>query len=164
MGTKPGYCPACNRFIGPLDECPYCACPSERQAGMRLLRIAALALAVGGLILLTLAVRRQDPPLLAARDIQPAMNFARVRLSGHVAGKARSGATRSGEPWYGFTLDDGTGRVRVSAFGDTAAALASRPAESGMPVRVTGLLSIRANQMPTLQVQDPAAVQNGNDP
>lgn len=164
MAVTPGRCPACNRFIGPLDECPYCACPAERQAGLRWLRLAAVALAVGGLVLLACAVRRQEPPLLAAGDIKPTMNFACVRLQGSLAGKPRSGTTRSGEAWYGFTLDDGTGRVRVSAFGETAAALAARPAASGMPVRVTGWLSVRANQMPTLSVHEPEAVQNGDEP
>jgi hypothetical protein len=92
------------------------------------------------------------------------MNFARVRMEGVVAGKPRSGSTRSGERWYGFTLDDGTGRVRVSAFGETAAALASGTAASGMPVRVHGWLSVRAGQMPSLQVNEPAALQAGAAP
>ncbi len=164
MATVPGRCPACNRFIGPLEECPYCDCPAERQAGLRLLRLAALALALGGLVLLALAVRRQEAPLLSADAIRPSMNFARVRMRGLVAGSPRSGATRNGERWYGFTLDDGTGRIRVSAFGELANELAARTTESGMAVRVTGLLTVKANQLPSIQVHEAAALQWGDEP
>lgn len=164
MGAHSGRCPACNRFIGPLETCPYCDCPAERQAGLRGLRFAALALALGGLVLLALAVRRQEPPILKASDIRPSMNFARVRMRGVAAGGTRSGATRNGERWYGFTLDDGTGRVRISAFGETATALMARETGSGTPVRVTGWLTVKANQMPSLQVREAAALQTGEDP
>ena len=168
MPARPGYCPACERFIGPLDACPYCDCPCERQAGLRLLRALALAVAVGGLVLLGLAVRRHEAPRVAVSAIAPSMNFARVRVEGAVSAVPKTGQTRSGEPWFGFTLADGSGRIRVSAFGDVAAALAAGDTlaglTSGAPVRAEGWLNIRAGQMPTLQLRDPAHLQLGGAP
>jgi hypothetical protein len=168
MPLRPGYCPSCERFIGPLDNCPYCDCPSERQAGLRLLRILAVLLAVGGLALLALAVHDREPAPLAVADIQPSMNFARVRVSGTVAAAPRSGLARSGEPWYGFTLQDGTNRLRLVAFGDTAAALIARHAASdlatGTPVRAEGWLSVRAGQLPSLQIRNPEHLKTGEAP
>lgn len=159
MPSRPGYCPSCERFIGPLDVCPYCDCASERQAGLRLLRILAVALSLGGLALLAASVRHRETPRLAVAAIQPSMNFARVRFQGKIASTPRSGQTRSGEAWYGFTLQDGTNRLRISAYGETATALIARPASAGwatgVSVRAEGWLSVRAGQMPSLQIRNP---------
>jgi hypothetical protein len=168
MPVRPGYCPSCERFIGPLDACPYCDCPSERQAGLRLLRILAVVLAVVGLGLLAFSVHDREPAHLAVTSIRPSMNFARVRIRGTVITAPRSGLARSGEPWYGFTLQDGTNRLRISAFGDTASALIARNSTGGLTtgisVRAEGWLSIRAGQLPALQIRNPAHLQFGEEP
>ncbi len=159
MPTRPGYCPSCERFIGPLDNCPFCDCPSERQAGLRLLRVLAVSLALGGLALLAFAVHARKPPLLAVASIQPSMNFAHVRIQGTAISPPRSGLARSGEPWYGFTLQDGTNRIRISAFGETAASLIARNDAAGLVtgnfVVAEGWLSVRAGQLPSLQIRNP---------
>ena len=163
MPTRPGYCPACQRFIGPLEECPFCDCPAERQAGLRLLRLLAVAVAVGGLILLAFAARLRETPRVALNAIRPSMNFARVQVEGAVATAPRSGRSRSGEPWFGFTLADGAAQLRVSAFGETAAALLARdeaaPLATGACVRAEGQLSLRAGRLPTLYLRDPNHLQ-----
>ena len=163
MPTRPGYCPACDRFIGPLDTCPYCDCPTERQASVRLLRLLAIAVAVGGLILLALAARRHEIPLIELDAIQPSMNFARVRVEGAVATAPRSGRSRAGKQWFGLTLGDGAARLRVSAFDETAAALlarddTARPA-TGAWFRAEGPLSLRAGQPPSLLLRAPNHLQ-----
>ena len=168
MPKRPGVCPACERFIGPLDVCPFCDCPSERQAGLLFLRLLAILLAVGGLALLALAVRQREPPAITVASIRPSMNFARVLVSGSVVTAPRSGRTRSGETWYGLTVEDGTGRIRLSAFGETADTLLARwpsPALStGTPVRAEGWLTVRAGQMPSLQLRDPDHLRPGEAP
>jgi hypothetical protein len=160
MTTRPGRCPACERFIGPLELCPYCDCPSERRAGLRLLRALAVLLAVGGLLLLALAVRQPAVPSIAAGSIVPSMNFARVRVAGALATTPRSGHSRTGNAWVNFMLEDGTGRIRVSAFGQTAERLLPRLAGAGTGAlcRAEGWLSVRAGQPPSLQIRDPEAL------
>jgi hypothetical protein len=161
MGAATGCCPACERFIGPLDTCPYCDCPSERQAGLRILRLLAVLLTVCGLALLAVASRRHVTPSVEIGSIQPSMNFARVRVTGELAVPPRSGTARSGEPWFGFTLDDGTGRIRVTGFGETATGLAavfSKIGTTGTVVNAEGWLSVRAGREVSLQVRNPAHV------
>lgn len=162
MPAASGCCPSCERFIGPLDTCPYCDCPSERQAGLRILRLLAVLLAIGGLALLVVAARRHNTPVIEIGSIQPAMNFARVRVIGTLAIPPRSGTTRSGEPWFGFTLDDGTGRIRVTGFGDAATGLTALFPEKGTTgavVNAEGWLSVRAGRDISLQVRNPAQVE-----
>lgn len=166
MTIRPGRCPACERFIGPLDVCPYCDCPTERQAGLRLLRALAILLAVGGLLLLAFAVRQPAVPAVSAGAILPSMNFARVRVAGALASAPRSGRSRSGSAWVNFTLEDGTGRLRVAAFGETAERLLPVLADAGTGAvcRAEGWLSIRAGQLPSLQIRDPAALDLKGEP
>jgi hypothetical protein len=162
MAAPSGRCPACDRFIGPIETCPYCDCPSERQAGLRILRLLAVLLAVGGLALLAYASHIKDTPALQIDAIRPSMNFARIRVTGSMAVPPRSGLARSGDPWCGFTLDDGTGRIRVTAYGRAASALADTfektGTETGRLFNVEGWLTVRADQAPALLVRDPGQV------
>ena len=94
MPTRPGDCPACGRFIGPLDTCPFCDCPAERQASLRWLRALAVAVALGGLALLGLAAAAREPDPVAIAAISPSMQLARIRVDGTIAAPPRSGRCR----------------------------------------------------------------------
>lgn len=154
MPTRPGDCPACGRFIGPLDTCPFCDCPAERQASLRWLRALAVAVALGGLTLLGLAAAAREPDSVAIAAISPSMQFARIRVDGIIAAPPRSGRSRNGNAWFSLTLQDQGARLRVAAFGDAADQLASRAAANafatGTWMRAEGSLSFRAEQTPSL--------------
>ena len=47
-------CPACSRYIGPHQECPYCGLESPHRTLHRALRLTAITLSVAGLALLLL--------------------------------------------------------------------------------------------------------------
>jgi hypothetical protein len=110
----------------------------ETQVGLKSLRIAALAVALGGLFLLYLhAVRRELPPVRIG-DITPVMNFAAVRVRGVLASDARR--LQSGSVLY--VVDDGSGTLPV--FFDPPAA--ETLPEAGSRISVAGRLSVSAGR------------------
>jgi cytochrome c-type biogenesis protein CcmE len=120
---------------------------------MRMVRISAVILATAGLILLYLAAKHHEPPLVPIDSITPVMNFAHVRVAGTVSKrpyKSRDGNTVS------FTITDGSGALRVSAYRNVAKALlqdnASLPA-AGDRVELKGSLSISAERTPKLYLK-----------
>jgi hypothetical protein len=116
-------CRSCGRFIGPAPVCPYCGASAEGRLPLRLLRLAALVLAVGGLAALYAAARTRAAPQVRVADITPAMNFARVRVAGTVT-RAPNVIRRCGRADYvAVTLDDGTGEITVAASRRIAQAL-----------------------------------------
>jgi hypothetical protein len=154
--ASPGsLCPSCERFIGSADLCPYCGADSARPAAFRVFRLAALFLAILGLAFLCLASARRENPRVAIGDISPFMNFARVRVAGTVE-KAPYAPRRDGKLDYlAFTLDDGSGRLRVTAERRVAQELEDRgliPA-AGASAEVSGSLSVSADGDPGLRLR-----------
>ena len=143
-GTPGAACPSCDRFIGPADRCPYCGAEAPKQTPLRVLRVAALVLALAGLAFLYLAAYRRDLPLVRIGDVTPLMNFAYVRLQGTVA--KRPYVARDASK-VAFVVDDGTGRLRVEAYDDVARALVEdgRVPAVGGQVDVPGSLSVSAD-------------------
>lgn len=48
---EPDQCPACDRYIGHADPCPYCGEDAYRPAALTLLRVLAVLVGVFGLAL-----------------------------------------------------------------------------------------------------------------
>lgn len=117
---------------------------------LRLIKAAAILLASAGLLTLWLAASRLQPPVVRIADISPSMNYARVRVAGHVAGVPRQGRK---EGSINFTVNDGTGRLRIYA----DAAPSPGPA-SGDGIAVTGSIKISAGSDPVLLVRSPAHI------
>lgn len=69
--ARPEMCPSCERFIGPVDACPYCGADSVRSPAMRFLRRGTLALGMAGLFFLYLHARGRQPPGVRIGDITP---------------------------------------------------------------------------------------------
>jgi len=147
-----GGCPSCNRYTGPVPVCPYCDTRIPLPAALRLIRAAALLLASAGLLALWIASARLHPSSVRIGDIRPAMNGARLRVAGRVAGAPRGGR----EPGsLSFGVDDGSGRLRVYAGADAAP---SAHPSAGDTVSVTGTLKISAGRDPVLFVRSPAHI------
>lgn len=125
---------------------------------LRILRWSALALGVGGLLVLLVAVHRTDLPLVQTADIVPSMNYGRVRVLGTVVGEPRV-FDKQGLPDYAsFELDDGTGRIVVAAGQRTARGLVNGrllPAR-GDQVEATGSLSLAPNRRARLYLDSPS--------
>ena len=153
--AREGTCPGCERFIGPADACPYCGADAAPRPGFRFLRYASLLLAVLGLAFLYLSTTRRDIPLVRIADITPLMNYASVRVAGTVVGNPYVKQANGVVDYVAFTLDDGSGRLRVTADGRVARALASRRTLPGAGSRVgaAGSLSVPAEGVARLRLQ-----------
>jgi hypothetical protein len=153
--AQPGtLCPSCERFIGPTDVCPYCGADSARLPILRHLRRAALLLAVTGVVGLYLFARHSDPPVVKMGAISPAMNFAFVQVNGRVSGAAKVFREGGEVDHVSFSVNDGTGRLRVVAEGPVARTLSRNggvPAD-GEWVDVTGTLNVSAEGAPRLRL------------
>lgn len=135
-------CPACERFIGPLDTCPYCDAPSPKPFSLRFLRIASIVLAVIGMALLYVTARQGRLPAVDISAVTPAMNSAYVRVSGFVVASPRTG--RDGTGYVTIPVSDGSNRLTVVAYGRCACALidATNVPQRGVKVEVAGVVSI----------------------
>lgn len=144
--SEPALCDSCGRFIGPADVCPYCGMEVRKSLGLRVLRWMALTLGIGGLAALYVASLHRENPVVAVKDMTPAMNFANVRIRGTVTREPDVRAKNGAPDYVAFTVDDGTGRIRVSANRKTARDIVAQkrlPAK-GDRVEAGGSLSVSA--------------------
>ena len=147
------FCPACSRFIGPADTCPYCDADSARKPVLRALRAAAFVLAFGGLAFLYLSAAHREIPLIKASSISPGMNFALVRMSGEVTRSPYIAREKGTANYLSFLLDDDSGQIRVVASGAIAGYLASNERIcAGDIVNVIGTLNVSAGSQPKLRL------------
>ncbi len=113
--------------------------------GLKALRTAALAVAIGGLFLLHLYATHRELPLVRIGEITPLMNFATVRVQGVLESDART--LRSGSVLY--VIDDGTGTLPLF--------LNRAPSEklprAGSRIAATGSLSVGAGNELRMRAQ-----------
>jgi hypothetical protein len=116
-----------------------------------------LVFGIGGLLVLFVAARTSEWPLVSAATLGPSMNHGQVRIRGTVVSSPRV-FDRQGQPDYAsFELDDGTGRIVVAATRRTARSLVSEhllPAK-GERVEAAGSLAIGLHQRPRLYLDSP---------
>ena len=153
-------CPACGRFVGPLDVCPYCDTDTVSAPLRRLIRRVALVIAIAGVALLLLVYRNNQIKTVQIAEISPTMNFAIVRVQGEIDRAPYMGRKRDSEGrinYLSFRLTSGTNYVRVVAYGDTAEKISRKePAlKKGMYVEVVGRLSIDARKEPQIRILAP---------
>lgn len=154
-------CGCCGRFIGAELTCPYCGADAQGRTPVKVLRFLALFLAVGGLSAL-LAYARQSPvPLVRAAELRPGMSMAHVRVEGTVASAPRVSGGRNGPAYVNFEVDDGSGRITVTASRDTARALIDAPGalpRRGDRAAVRGRISLAPDRGPRLFLDEPQAL------
>jgi len=140
--TSAARCESCGCFLGPYTTCPYCGARVTGRISLRAVKIAAVALALLGLLALVWVARRNPVPLLTVEQAQGVMNSAYVRVRGRVT---RSLTYDPASGYLAFWVDDGTGELRVSSYRDvTADLLASGTIPApGDTVELSGTLRIR---------------------
>jgi DNA/RNA endonuclease YhcR with UshA esterase domain len=111
---------------------------------MRLLKALTLFLALAGAIALLLAARFTARPLTALSTLNPAMDFAYVRIQGRVLDYPILSRT---ERSLSFRVQDASGDIRVNAYRATVDALLARQRVPlpGDWVTLDGTLRIRDN-------------------
>lgn len=150
-------CGCCGRFMGPEMTCPYCGADAERRAPVRLLRLLAVVLAVGGLAALVVQARSTPVPLVQVATLRPAMTMANVRVVGAAVTAPRIASDHDQPEYVSFDLDDGTGRITVSAARHVARALtavAGTLPRRGDRVEAQGRLSLTPDRRPRLYLDD----------
>ena len=115
-----GDCPSCGRYVGPYDACPYCGAALSGRTPIRRLKVAALILALGGLLLLWLLATRTDVPTVEVSQANAMMNLAYVRVQGLVT-RPPSYDPETG--YFSFWLADETGELHVAAYRNETRAL-----------------------------------------
>jgi hypothetical protein len=111
---------------------------------LRILRPAALLLALLGLGCLYAMATVRDAPLVVIGGITPPMNYGTVRVAGVVERDAYIGRDGPAVDRVSFRVADGSGTLRVVAYGDVAQALVSRGLcpRKGEPIEATGSLRV----------------------
>ncbi len=135
-------CPSCGRFVGPYETCPYCGTHLGGRISVRAVKVAAVLLALIGLVGLWWLARATDIPALTVEAAQGTMNMAYVRVQGRVV---RSLSYDPESHYLAFWLDDGTGEVRINSYRDVTLSLleTGRVPALGDQVEVAGTLRIR---------------------
>ncbi len=111
-----------------------------------MLKLAAVILALVGLVGLYVYARQVPIPALSIRDAQGTLNMAYVRLQGRITGAITYDPTSQ---YLAFWLEDDTGMARVSCYRDVTQALLSAgliPAV-GDQVSVAGTLRVREDSV-----------------
>ncbi len=135
-------CPSCGREAGSHVTCPYCGANLKRRLTISLFGFLAVVLAIGGLALLWYVSVNTPIPVVRIGQIQATMNYAYVRVEGIVT---RGPAFNADSESLAFWVDDGSGRLLVSAFRSDARALieTDRVPAIGDRVSVQGALRVR---------------------
>jgi DNA/RNA endonuclease YhcR with UshA esterase domain len=153
---KETLCPSCGKFIGAYARCPYCGTKAEHRMSIRFFRFFAIAMSLGGVFVIWLVAYGVNAPLVKVDEIGPTYNFGIVRVEGKVD-------RTSIPPWGGldFSVDDGTGVIRVRAYQDMAKKIidAGRFPSEGDVVSVEGTLRLSgASRLPMMVVNVPEKI------
>jgi hypothetical protein len=116
------------------------------------MRRVSLLLALLGLAGLHLAVLSRDAPRIRATEVSGMMQYAFVRVDGSVRRDAYESRYRGRTSYMSFPVHDGSGEIRVAAYGDVARALREqkRIPKRGDRVVVRGTLDFSTYRQPRI--------------
>lgn len=137
------------------------ASPPAIGPRIRTVRRLALAVAVGGLLVLYRAARDRDLPYVSAKDLTPSMQFAPVRARGILAQPARVHERDGQVTVLAFGLRENGDLIHGVAFGETARVLARKRifSEPGCGFQITGVVQFSPRYGPQLHVRLPEHVE-----
>lgn len=139
------HCPKCNRYIGPVEICPYCRAKVRKGRAYVALKYGSLVIAILGLLLVRQLAVFQGTPKLSISDIGPENNFAKVALSGKITNAPMFFPEEHGSSGsLYFELDDGTGIITVRSYPSTTRELLEQNKIPGFGdfVRVKGQVAV----------------------
>lgn len=105
-------CPSCGKFVGAYERCPYCQADLDNRFPLKIARRVAVIGSILGLILLYFASVNKRVETISVASIEANHNMALVKLKGKVADVKTNDQKNS----INITLDDGTGRIKLSGF------------------------------------------------
>ena len=111
-------CPSCGRFVGAHYKCPYCGAHIKHRLSLRLFKYGSVWMAIIGVAILYLvAIKVIHVPVVKVGDITGLYNFANAKIVGKVV-KVKPLRGKKGKRSFSITVDDGTGEIRITAWGD----------------------------------------------
>ncbi len=125
------------------------------------MRALAILLAIGGLAALCVHARLAPVPLVRVGDLRPGMAMAHVRVEGATVTAPRTYNEHGAVDYVSFDVDDGTGRITVSASRHVARALSATPGalpRRGERVDAQGRLSLSPDRRPRLYLDEAQAL------
>lgn len=150
-------CESCGRFVGALAKCPHCGARVHARMSVRFFRLTAILLSTVGLFFLYKMAVNRETPVISISSIQPTMNFGFVRLAGKVSASPSIKYEAEILKSVKFNINDGTGEIAVTAFGNKGQELldSGKLPIVGDRVDVSGSLSLSA-EFNSLVMQTPA--------
>lgn len=106
-------CQSCGKFVGAYERCPHCQASVQKRVSLLLVRRIAVFGSIIGLIMLYIAARLHEPPLVRIGELGVAHNMALVR----VVGKVDQLRIMEDRDAFTISLDDGTGKISLSGWG-----------------------------------------------
>lgn len=142
--TPESDCSSCGRFIGPALRCPYCDADAPTRISKIRLRIVAVILAVGGVLLLWISARHHAPPTQPIASLSSSMNFAIIRVEGVICSPVEIRHASGRRDYLSFIFGDGTGTLPVFASGPVVAEVQQKLFDQGkgQPFRITGTVTL----------------------
>jgi len=105
-------CPSCGRYVGAYEICPNCQAKIEKRVSLKLVRRISIIGAAIGVILLFIAAKNKEVPLINVGNISINNNMALVKVKGTVVSQKLNTEKDS----FRLTIDDGTGRLTLNGF------------------------------------------------
>lgn len=123
-------------------------------------------MALLGISVLGLMSKCRELPLVHAGRITPMMNYARVRVAGHVLRNAFVGRDGDTVDYISFYINDGTGEIRISAYDDTAKNMMETGLLPGKGdfVETDGLLRVAKGKATTLNMNNLSTIRGAKCP
>jgi len=108
---------------GRRKACPHCGAIPSPRLSLGWLKYAAVVLGAVGLLIVFLLAGQTPAPLVSIADLSPTMDSTDVRVEGTVS---RQPDYDSHTGLLSFSVDDGTGEVRIVVPGEEADVLCAR--------------------------------------
>lgn len=154
-GSKEGvdfaHCPSCKRFVGPLEECPFCGADVPKKRSTIIMKYSALAIAIVGTLLLIPWATSIETPVIKVKEINPGYNNAVIKVKGIVPDIPSYYESPTGKAFY-FSVDDGTGIMPIKIYDDVVKDMLAFNSRKkplipafGDSVEISGSLQYRSN-------------------
>ncbi|MBN2302357.1 MAG: OB-fold nucleic acid binding domain-containing protein [Lentisphaerae bacterium] len=130
---------------------------SVRNPLYTFLRRSSFVFGICGVLILYAVSLQGDRHIIAIGEIGPTYNFSHIHVRGRVERRPYVANTRYGADRVSFYIDDGTGRIKVVAYGDVATALCheNRIPQKGMLVDARGVLVVSRGRTQEIRLHVP---------
>ena len=133
-------CRNCGRYLGALEVCPFCRHFNRKRPSIFFLKYLTPILTVVGIAALFQLGASRGHPEVKIEELGRRTNFAQVQIEGSVAEAPRFYRSQASEaPGAGsleFSVDDGTGVLKIRAYEDATVELVRTGAIPGAGDRV----------------------------